>query len=348
MVRTKTEIRKFWMLLTMLDKKPRTQNEFINELMYIGHFIDLTMGKSESLIKYDSFMNGNKDLDLYQQEREQKNISALKKAVSEILKEFENNKIVKKNIREAANKTGRNPSVYELIRNKEALLNTLDGIYDHEHRVLNPEIRNHTMMTPYIIEMVNMELVKKLEKISKFDFTNEEREIILNILKNSGSALLFALKDTPILGHTMTKYEEDYSNEYSEIKNEYQNDFIFNLQLKLGEDMAHSEGFVKASVPFIYETSIEFFPEYDPYEKEIAVLRNRVMEYSGQEKELGMIRNSYIATKNKLITGTRIQPGNFKFFDKYDKNGSSIKNLFDIQFDVTGNIGLLMLLSPFK
>ena len=75
----------------------------------------------------------------------------------------------------------------------------LNGLYNHLDHLFQPNIRNHVMMTPYIKKMVNMDLIDELEKITDYIFSNEEKEIILNILKNSCSALRFALHCAPDL-----------------------------------------------------------------------------------------------------------------------------------------------------
>ena len=108
MDRTKTDIRKSWMLIMMLDQKQRTQDDFIEELMYIGHFINLSQTSVGSLQLYAKFLNGTMKLNSNQLEEEQKNKKALKKAVSEILNRLIGDGIIKKSIKKV-NRPGRNP-----------------------------------------------------------------------------------------------------------------------------------------------------------------------------------------------------------------------------------------------
>ena len=60
----------------------------------------------------------------------------------------------------------------------------------------------------------------------------------------------------------MSVYKKDGNpNIYNKIRSSYQSDYILTIQLKLGEDMVHKGGIVTTEVPFIFETTVKFFPE---------------------------------------------------------------------------------------
>lgn len=343
--KSKTEIRKFWALIMMLDEIPRTQKNFVNELMFIGHYIELSLSKEDSqfTLDYDKYKTGNFELTPKQIKREKDNEGALSKAMSEILTKLENKKIVETSEIKTG-KTGRNPDGYALLKNKKTLLGILKNIYDENNGIFYPEIRNHIMMTPYIKKILNISLINELEKDTKFKFTIEEKEIILNMLKNSCSALMYALKWAPKYGDTLSQYKLEFPSNYDEAIDEYKSDFIFNIQQKFGEDMGRTFGFVMGEVPFTYQTVIKFYPNNSSIDNYSESFINPSIENSVHKDALGIIHNTYTIINNKLTTGARIQLEKIDYNLKY----SSIQNLFMLQFLITRNWLLLKTLCPFK
>ena len=300
----KRGVRKFWILLTMLDMNPRTQDDFLEELLYVGfmldrferHYnsnnIDQTANDYEMWFVDDShksfaakekMLKDSKDLRkelkkghecalkkkygdyFYQFHNRLENKGALKKAVSEILNELIDKRIIEKFTRETF-KPGRNPEFYKLIKDKKVLSNLLNEFRKIERNIniektyIFHNFYDTIIRSPYIKEMVNMDLILEIENDLNFQFTFNERKFILNILLNSCSALMFTLNEASLLGNCIAKSEQKKIP--TPVKNATINSmkrlFLFQVQLKMGEDFT---GTFLSNIPFTYKINIEFHPE---------------------------------------------------------------------------------------
>lgn len=155
--------------------------------------------------------------------------------LTNLLVPIENEGIIESAIYREKKGRGNKPFVYWLKEDHETLFKITKEFYNPK---LNKGISRHLgysiLHSNYGKKLINFDLVTKLEKNINVVFNNNEKMMILNIIKISPEALLIAFENAD------PKFiEEIQKNDgINEITEEYiKQKYIFKLQLQLGEDL---------------------------------------------------------------------------------------------------------------
>lgn len=173
--------------------------------------------------------------------------------VSTTLKELRDKGIIESI---ASKREGRGPSPNKHYLKQD--INTLSKVISE---LSNPKLgvfhysdfKAYLMSSKYVKNLINMDVVTNLEKNLKLTFTDEEKDIILNIVKISPTALSKVLeysKKKFFVGPLMLGMKERNEKKF----------LLFNLQVLLGEDIERMP-FVNSNVE--YKITVSFKNGFD-------------------------------------------------------------------------------------
>lgn len=242
---TKLDIRKIWVIYSMLNGKRWVQNDLIvylnniEDSMLVNYIDEEKLSYKEGILPEliaKGYQGLDDELELTSEEaknelgRPKKKIS--KPIISNVLKSLMDEKIIKKERLPQKGK-GPDPDEYYLKDDFEALEKILDIFYGLK---LDPHfslyIRNEFISSTYAKKQIPT-LLEIINKKMKFSFTEIEKESILNILFISPRAVSFALNY--LKKFSLLRIPLTFRSEYK-VDVEH---FLLCLQLELGEDIKH-------------------------------------------------------------------------------------------------------------
>ncbi len=218
------------------------------------------------------------------------------------LTELEKEDIIEKEDIERAGRGAQSQKILFLPCSYWAFYKVLEEIFqyeldkDHKEFSLKLSLINsrhaQTFININLIEVIELDLTEEIEmefKDIKFKFTNEEAELLVNLLKLSPSALFYII----------TEYKEGFKNllidfknlseEHPEIKFEIidllKKEVWLNLKLKVIEDIDRN---TIANIPIIYNSVIKFcdVEKYNPSElEETYYINGNTLESSHSNSE---------------------------------------------------------------
>ena len=176
-------------------------------------------------------VNKHSKLNLKPSTKENKNIKLISKGMtSRILKSLKADGIIN---RVTIEKEGRGPDHYGyiLIKNYEIFQKILAKYLDPElDKYFALSLANLLISSKYSKDMVNLKLVDLMAKRSHYTFTDNEKNMILKIIKISPRALFKWLNIGLHLGFVgYPSFEAVYGSD--------KNALLFHLQMELGEDI---------------------------------------------------------------------------------------------------------------
>lgn len=174
--------------------------------------------------------------------------------VSKIVKSLKNEGIIEKRY---LNEPGRGPSPYEyhLVETVPVLKKILSKFYNPDlNKYFSAFLGNILILSTYTQNLVNIDLIKRIEKDAELYFTDEEKNMIINILRTSPQALKEALNYTGLFAnikHDTPNFQFHHSEEM----------FLLRLQLKLGEDVLYfptkNQKQIKYSINVSFDENLE-------------------------------------------------------------------------------------------
>ncbi|MGB9937415.1 MAG: hypothetical protein ACPK7O_06815 [Methanobacterium sp.] len=246
------------------------------------------------------------------------------KTLSNTLKDLEKNEIIKK---ETIIKKGSWPphNLVFIPKDYHTLVKIMGYLYSRNDAPFLLNLKRHFINSNYAKKVINFDLVKeiesKLENILQnkhsnieFVFNEKEKQLILNILQSSPSALHYAInlsdedlnkildyKTWELLKEVINKnvFEEMLSKE---LKNKLKDRFMFNLQAYLSEDISK----IGSPEPIEYITSIKFLQkEID--EKNYIYAPNINSSIIIEEDMIKNTLNTHIITEHPIKTLNKLK-----------------------------------------
>lgn len=225
--------------------------------------LGLKKSQKRGLIIINSLLNRDllqQDLKIILSRRLNENITDSK--LSNILSELEELQIIKRKPLRKKGK-GPNPNLVFIPPEYHTLTNLLEYIYSINDVIFNISLKRRFTRSKYAITIIGNELILKIQSMIEnifqekygdynFVFSDEEKQIILKILQNSPSALLYITQNPykKLIDGSfsfsdrfkLNIYEKgplyvDYETFLKIRKNRFKKSFIFNLQIRLSEDI---------------------------------------------------------------------------------------------------------------
>lgn len=245
---SKEKIRRIWIICAISNCKKWKQEQIVDYLnkksreIHKLHEEELDGAYNTQLQEFNlqhptissPEVKKHENLKLTKEDRAIKLIS--KGMVSRILKNLKADGIIQ---RETIPKEGRGPDHYgyTLIKNYDTLNKILSKFSDPElDKYFTSYLANLFISSKYSKEIINLKLVDLIAKRRNIIFTDNEKKMILKIIKISPRALFKWLKigyDQGFIGYPSFKavYGDD------------KNVILFHLQMKLGEDIVNLSPF---------------------------------------------------------------------------------------------------------
>lgn len=251
---SKENIRALWIITMMLDNQEWAQQDIIKWLNNITYILDVAKKmeiKNEE--NHDKLVKIMADLLNHESSKHQMGI--VDGMVSRIMiqfKEIANRKKVETSGRGA-------DRVYYQLKSTSNVLLIILTFYEGLNLDLSllEILKKNFIRSPYAQNIINNNLVQEIEDKNNLKFDSDEKDIILNIIKESPNALILSFANTDFFqgesaeanqkGGVMGAYDMESLKKY----------FIFLLQLNLGRDIDYYE-FYWGNVPFSFEISTIF------------------------------------------------------------------------------------------
>lgn len=231
---TKEKMRRIWIIIALSNCEKWTQDKLIDYLNEISvkilkYHIDNEKEIYEAILsdlqdQNDDKLNFNPNFEITNERMD-------KPKISKVLTSLKNDKIINETQIES-NKRGPNPKGYSLNYNYKTLHAILTELLDSGlDQYTFSFLADLILSSKYSKRSIDHKLIEKIEKTHNYQFNSNEKKMILELIKVSPRALITALNQSSF--YMAFKPDPSFETIYGHNKDT----FIFQLQLKLGEDI---------------------------------------------------------------------------------------------------------------